>query len=104
MASFLCVGLGSLRFKSHTWKKAPGESIKNWLQNRNSRTGFSVFPLFLEVVIADLKSAFSEACRKNGTATQNIMAFAQPLLVVGCTNRFALCTKQRIGLGCAKGQ
>jgi hypothetical protein len=41
---------------------------------------------------------------KNGTATQNIMAFAQPLLVVGCTNRFALCTKQRIGLGCAKGQ
>ena len=33
-----------------------------------------------------------------------IMAFAQPLLVVGCTNRFALCTKQRIGLGCAKGQ
>jgi hypothetical protein len=26
------------------------------LQNRNSRTGFSVFPLYLEVVIADLKS------------------------------------------------
>ena len=41
---------------------------------------------------------------KDGTATHNIMAFAQPLLVVGCTNRFALCTKQRIGLGCAKGQ
>jgi hypothetical protein len=25
-------GLGSLRFKSHTWKKAPGESIEIWLQ------------------------------------------------------------------------
>jgi hypothetical protein len=41
---------------------------------------------------------------KNGTATHSIMAFAQPLLVVGCTNHFALCTKQKIGLGCAKGQ
>jgi hypothetical protein len=37
-------------------KRARNESTLYYLQNQNSRTGFSVFPVFLEVVIADLKS------------------------------------------------
>jgi hypothetical protein len=37
-------------------------------------------------------------------APHNIMAQAQTLLVVGCLCRFAVCTWQGMGLGCAKEQ
>jgi hypothetical protein len=39
-----------------------------------------------------------------GTAPHNITAYDQPLLVVGCPCRLALCTHQGMRLGCAKGQ
>jgi hypothetical protein len=37
-------------------------------------------------------------------APHNIMAYDQPLFVVGCMCRFVLYTQQGIGLGCAIGQ
>jgi acetyl-CoA acyltransferase 1 len=41
---------------------------------------------------------------KNGMAPHNIMAYPQPFLIVGCLCRFGVCTRQGMGLGCAKGQ
>jgi hypothetical protein len=61
-----------------------------------------VFSDDLNLKIGDLLSRHlsHSISAKKGPAPHNIMTYAKPLLVVGCTCRFALCTKQGTRLGC----
>jgi hypothetical protein len=74
------------------------QKIRDFLNSKHTVQGYS----FQARSAARVPSfGYSEV---HGIAPKNTMAHAQPLLVVGCLCRFGVCTRQGMGLGCAKGQ